>query len=69
MNSDDDRTVYQTMKTEISFDSDAAIRDFLAEHPADCSYCGKTAYVTGEERSRGKWTCYSCGGINRWVKK
>jgi hypothetical protein len=45
------------------------LREFLAELPADCSCCKKTAYVTGEERGRGKWTCYSCGTINRWVKK
>ncbi len=36
----------------------------LAEVPRDCAGCRKTAYVTAEERVRGRWTCYGCGLVN-----
>lgn len=44
----------------------AMIREMIKEVPTPCSNCGGIAYVTAEERSRGKWNCYSCGTINHW---
>lgn len=43
-----------------------AIDELLKEVRVPCSNCKKDAFVTHEERGRGKWTCYQCGSVNKW---
>jgi hypothetical protein len=43
------------------------IREAIKEIEVPCSNCKKKAFVTAEERGRGKWTCYQCGAGNKWV--
>jgi len=45
-------------------DEEMAFR--LADRPACCVNCKKTAYVDYMSRVSGRWTCYSCGRVNRW---
>ncbi len=46
----------------------AWIAEMIREIDIPCKSCKKTAAVTAEERFRGRWTCYSCGLSNRYVK-
>ncbi len=39
----------------------------LEERQAPCANCKREAYVTLEERTRGRWTCYQCGLTNLWT--
>jgi hypothetical protein len=43
-----------------------ALKAFFGETKVTCSNCKGEAYVTGVDRSRGKWTCYGCGLVNRF---
>jgi hypothetical protein len=47
---------------------EAFLASIFVETPTPCSNCKTVAHVTSEERGRGKWTCYSCGAINRFKK-
>ena len=44
-----------------------AMKAFFGETKVSCSNCKGEAYVTGVDRSRGKWTCYGCGLVNRFT--
>ena len=41
-----------------------AMKAFFGETKVVCPNCKGEAYVTGVDRSRGKWTCYGCGLVN-----
>lgn len=48
----------------MSLDAEA-MKAFFTETPVECPNCHNTAYVSGVDRSHGKWTCYGCGLVNR----
>ena len=39
--------------------------DLFREREATCSNCGTLAHVAASDWFSGRWTCYSCGLVNR----
>lgn len=46
--------------------NDPTVAAALADVDAVCASCKKTASVGCMDRWSGRWTCYSCGRINKY---
>lgn len=46
--------------------NDPTVAAMLADVDAVCASCKKTASVGCTDRWSARWTCYSCGRINKY---